>query len=163
MRERIFRTGLGFDSHPFSKNLSLILGGIEIKDAPRLEGVSDGDALLHALSDALLGAAGRGNIGDYFPPDSPSSRGINSSIILKKSLEVLNSEGWKIENVDAVLICDRLKLKGHIEGMRKKISEILGIDEERISIKPKSSEGTLFLKGSDGIIAFVSVLVSKVL
>lgn len=154
----MFRIGLGFDSHPFDNRGTLKLGGIEISEVPSLKGVSDGDALLHAIADAIIGGISKGDIGDYFPPQDPLCRGIDSSIILKKAIELMKKQEKKIVNIDAVVICDKVRLKPYVEKIKKKVAEITLTDPENINIKPKSSEGSGIIRNGDGIVCIANVL-----
>jgi 2-C-methyl-D-erythritol 2,4-cyclodiphosphate synthase len=139
--------GWGFDVHVFSKKKKpLVLGGYTVPDAPGLEAVSDGDVLLHAVCDALLGAAGMGDIGDYFPPDDPKCKGIDSKAIAIYVLKKISK--FKINNVDATIIADRPRLVKHKPDIVKSLETILKND---VNLKIKSKEGLNILGGKNAI------------
>src|SRR5262249_9128249 len=125
MRDRV---GIGFDAHPFAAGRELKLGGVAIPHPSGLEGHSDGDALLHALTDAVLGAAGLGSIGDHFPPSDPTWKGADSATFLRKAAELARGRGFAIGNVDAVVVAEAPKLAPHVPAIRRRIAEILGAD-----------------------------------
>ncbi|HDD64517.1 MAG TPA: 2-C-methyl-D-erythritol 2,4-cyclodiphosphate synthase [Firmicutes bacterium] len=134
------RIGIGFDIHRFEKGRKFILGGIEIPFEKGLAGHSDGDVLIHSLSDAILGALGKPDIGYYFPDTDEKIKGIDSTQILKKVLSIMKKERCKIENIDIVIICEKPKLSPYIPSIKKRISEITGIEEGKIGIKAKTYE-----------------------
>jgi len=139
------RVGIGYDIHRFrdetsEPNGALRLGGIEIAEAPGLDGHSDGDALIHAIIDALLGAAGEGDIGKHFPPGDPSTRGIDSRELLKRVQRLLASRGFTVGNVDATVIAERPRLSPYIDQMRESIAIILGASRDHISVKATTNE-----------------------
>ncbi len=136
-----FRTGLGYDAHRLAAGRKLILGGIEIPSEKGLEGHSDADVLLHALTDALLGAAAQGDIGELFPPTDPQWRNAASSIFLRHAAELLQSYGWKVVNADAVIVIERPKLSPYRDRMRENVASILQVDPDVIGIKAKTGEG----------------------
>lgn len=136
------RVGIGYDVHRFrtGENGHLRLGGIEIPEAPCLEGHSDGDALIHALIDAILGAAGEGDIGKHFPPGDPATAGIDSRELLKRIHRLVSARGFAVNNIDATVIAERPRLAGYIERMRESIAIILGIEMSAISVKATTNE-----------------------
>lgn len=140
-QERKIRVGIGFDVHPFAPGRKLIIGGVEIDHPLGLEGVSDGDVVIHSLIDAILGATSSGDIGLLFPPDDPSSRDASSAEFLKKVAEMMRKKGVKILNVDIVVIMEKPKLSPYYEKIRSRLSELLGIPAEDIGFKAKTSEG----------------------
>ncbi len=152
------RVGLGYDSHPFHTRGQLLLGGVIIPDAPSLRGVSDADVLFHAIADALLGACGAGDIGEYFPPENPSSKGLKSSYILSFVRDTVKHQGYEIINLDIVIICSRVRLKSYLSEMKKNIAEILSIPPERVNIKVKSTEGMGLNDPEEGIVCIANVL-----
>jgi len=136
------RVGTGYDLHRFRDPASgtLRLGGVEVPDAPALEGHSDGDALIHAIIDALLGAAGEGDIGHHFPPGDESTRGIDSRELLKRVQRLVAARGFAIENVDATVIAERPRLAGHLDAMRESIAVVLGLPPGRVNVKATTNE-----------------------
>jgi 2-C-methyl-D-erythritol 2,4-cyclodiphosphate synthase len=137
------RIGIGYDVHRFRSGADghLRLGGVEIEDAPRLEGHSDGDALIHAIIDALLGAAGEGDIGRHFPPDDPTTAGIDSRELLKRVQRLVVARGFSVQNVDATVVAERPRLAPHIDGMRESLATILGLSMGQVSVKATTNEG----------------------
>lgn len=156
-----YRIGLGFDVHSFADNRKLIIGGVEIPYHKGLEGHSDADVLLHAISDALLGSLSLGDIGYHFPNTDPKWKDIDSKIILKKSYDLVIQEHYKISNIDCMLAMESPKISPYIEKMKKRISEVLYIDENQISIKATTTEKLGFIGRSEGVVAIANVLVFK--
>lgn len=152
------RVGIGFDAHPFAAGRPLRLGGVEIPHGAGLEGHSDGDALLHALTDAVLGAAGLGSIGDHFPPGDPQWKGADSATFLRKARELAAGRGLTIGNVDAVVVAEAPKIAPHVAAIRARIAEILAVDESAVSVRGTSSNGLGFTGRRDGIAAMAVVL-----
>ena len=152
------RIGFGFDSHEFTEGKKLYLGGIEIPFKYGLKGHSDGDALLHAITDAILGAIGERDIGEIFKDTEEKWKNARSEIFLKKALELMGEKGYRISNVDCVIIADEPKISPHKEKIKENLSRILEIEKERISIKGKRKEG--FCK-DNGLIAMCTVLLVK--
>ncbi|MGC8976487.1 MAG: 2-C-methyl-D-erythritol 2,4-cyclodiphosphate synthase [Candidatus Ratteibacteria bacterium] len=137
----MYRTGIGFDIHRFVKGRKFILGGIEIPYQKGLLGHSDGDVLIHSISDAILGSLGRPDIGYYFPDTDTKIKGIDSKKILKKVIKFLDEDGYEIINIDNVIICEKPKILPYSEKIKKSLSEIIGIEKEKINIKGKTTEG----------------------
>ena len=135
------RIGSGYDIHCLVKNRRFILGNVAIPHNRGFLGHSDGDVLIHSLIDALLGAMNKGDIGMHFPDTSPEFKNIDSSILLEKTNKILSDAAFEIINIDSTVICERPKLRNHIDGMRVRLAEILGIDKSRISVKAKTKEG----------------------
>ncbi|MCM8778120.1 MAG: 2-C-methyl-D-erythritol 2,4-cyclodiphosphate synthase [Candidatus Omnitrophica bacterium] len=156
------RTGLGFDIHRFVEGRRFILGGLHIPFEKGLSGHSDGDVLLHALSDSILGALGKPDIGYFFPDTDEKTEGIDSRNIVEKVNGILKEEGYHIENLDIVVICETPKLLPFAESIKKALSEILNIDIERIGFKAKRCEGMGDIGRGDACACFVSVLIDKV-
>ena len=152
------RIGFGFDSHEFTEGKKLYLGGIDIPFKYGLKGHSDGDALLHAITDAILGAIGERDIGEIFKDTEEKWKDARSEIFLKKALELMKEKGYRISNIDCVIIADQPKISPYKEKIKENLSRILGIDKERISLKGKRKEG--FCKDS-GLIAMCTVLLIK--
>ncbi len=154
------RVGLGIDVHAFAKNRKLILGGVEIPYIFGLEGHSDADVLLHAICDALLGAATLGDIGKHFPNTDKKYKDISSLVLLKEVNQLLTARNVIIQNIDATLIAEKPKLLPYIELMRKNIAETLKISIDKISIKATTSEKLGFTGREEGIAAFAIALIS---
>ncbi|HEV2618592.1 MAG TPA: 2-C-methyl-D-erythritol 2,4-cyclodiphosphate synthase [Acidobacteriaceae bacterium] len=135
------RIGYGFDSHAFKAGVPLIIGGLAIEHTEGLAGHSDGDVLLHAITDALLGAVSAGDIGTFFPPSDPRWKGAASSVFLKTALEEVATAGYKIVNIDTVLIMARPKIVPIAGELRERVAELLGIQPGEVGIKAKTPEG----------------------
>ena len=135
------RIGIGYDIHRLVEGRSLILGGIEIPFEKGLLGHSDGDALLHAIADALLGALAHGDIGQHFPDTDPAYKDADSTMILGKVVQMVKEMGYRIVNVDANIIAERPKLGPHFPNMRNRMAEILGVEIDQVSLKARSNEG----------------------
>jgi 2-C-methyl-D-erythritol 4-phosphate cytidylyltransferase/2-C-methyl-D-erythritol 2,4-cyclodiphosphate synthase len=148
-----FRTGSGFDAHRFTAGDHVWLCGVKIPHSAGLEGHSDADAGLHALTDAILGALGAGDIGDHFPPSDEKWRGAPSSLFLAHALELVRSAGGAVVHCDLTLICERPKIAPHRETMRARIAEILGIGVARVSVKATTMEGMGFTGRQEGLVA----------
>lgn len=134
------RIGYGYDSHRFEEGRRLVLGGVEFPGETGLKGHSDADALIHALIDALLGAAALGDVGSHFPDDDPRWKDADSSQLLESVVREIRGLGYAIGNVDATVICERPKLRPCVELIRDRLSAVMGIGKGRISIKGKSNE-----------------------
>jgi 2-C-methyl-D-erythritol 2,4-cyclodiphosphate synthase len=156
-----FRTGQGIDFHPLEKDLKLWIGGILIPSEKGCVAHSDGDVLLHAICDALLGAAGLGDIGHHFPDTSPEFRNIDSKILLKRSYELLKQKGFNVVNIDTTVCLEKPKLAPYIPEMRSVISAILDTSPEYISVKATTTEKLGFIGREEGVAAFAVVLISK--
>jgi 2-C-methyl-D-erythritol 2,4-cyclodiphosphate synthase len=135
------RIGLGFDSHAFKAGVPLVIGGLKIDHPEGLAGHSDGDLLLHAITDALLGAVSAGDIGTFFPPTDPKWKGADSTLFLRTALEEIALVGFKIVNIDCVLIMHRPKIVPIAGEMRERVADLLGLDVNNVSIKGKTPEG----------------------
>jgi 2-C-methyl-D-erythritol 2,4-cyclodiphosphate synthase len=152
------RIGLGYDAHAFADGRGLFLGGLHIPHDRGLLGHSDGDVLLHAISDAILGAAGLQDIGVHFPDSDKSIEGIESSRILARVVELVKREGFGIVNIDAVVVCEEPKIQPHREEMRKSIARIMSVDATKISVKGKTTEGLGFAGKKEGIESYAVCL-----
>ncbi len=135
------RVGFGYDSHRFEDGRPLMLGGVHIPGVAGLKGHSDADALLHAIIDALLGAIAHGDIGSHFPDTDPEWKGADSSKLLEAVAAEVAAAGYRVGNIDATVICQRPKLRPHVDAIRSRIAAILGVDTGRISVKGKTNEG----------------------
>ena len=135
------RTGIGYDSHRLAEGRRLIIGAVEIPSEKGLVGHSDADILLHAVTDAMLGAAAKGDIGVLFPPTDPQWRDADSSIFVRHAAELLESYGWRVVNVDAVVHLERPKIQPYRDRIRKSVASLLGIDPDAVGLKAKTGEG----------------------
>ncbi|HWQ82884.1 MAG TPA: 2-C-methyl-D-erythritol 2,4-cyclodiphosphate synthase [Ignavibacteria bacterium] len=159
MDELNLRVGYGYDVHRFAKGRRLILGGVEIPHGEGLEGHSDADVLLHAICDALLGAAGFEDIGHQFPNTDARYKDISSLLLLEKVHSLLSEKGWKAVNIDCMVLLEEPKIYKHIPEMKKNISRVLKC--ENISIKATTSEGLGFIGNREGCSANAVVLIHK--
>lgn len=155
------RTGFGYDSHRLVEGRKLIIGGVEIPHTLGLMGHSDADVLLHAVTDAVLGAAALGNIGIFFPDNDPKYKGADSRMLLAEAWKAVQEKGWALVNLDAVLVAEKPKLNPHLPAMRASVAKILGVDVDQISIKPKTNEKLGFEGREEGMSAMVTVLLAK--
>ncbi len=134
------RVGEGWDVHQLVAGRKLILGGIDVPHTMGLLGHSDADALLHAITDALLGAAGLGDIGRHFPDTDPAFRGADSSVLLAEAARRVREAGWEPVNLDSTIIAQAPKMAPHIPAMRARIAQVLGVAEDRVNVKAKTAE-----------------------
>ncbi len=153
------RIGFGFDAHELVEGKPLKLGGVAVDFPMGLRGHSDGDVVLHALSDAILGSCAAGDIGVFFRDDDKKTEGIDSRVILEFSLERAAAAGLKLANLDLVIVADRPKLSGWYETIRKAISSDCSVPSDRVSVKAKTTEGTLI--GKNAIACFATVLMEE--
>ncbi len=153
------RIGHGYDVHRLTEGRKLILGGVDIPYEKGLLGHSDADVLLHAIADALLGAAALGDIGQHFPPNDPQYLNADSKVLLKKAYALLQEKGYHVQNVDATIIAEKPKLLHFIDNMRRNIADTLGIDISFVSVKATTEEGLGFSGSGDGIAAHAVVLI----
>lgn len=157
----MIRTGIGYDVHQLADGLPLWLGGIMIPHTKGLIGHSDADVLIHAICDALLGAAALGDIGKHFPDNDPTYKGIDSKILLKKCIGLLHEKGFRINNIDSILCLQKPKIAPYISQMRETLSQTIGIDIDSISIKATTTEHLGFEGREEGISAFATTLIEK--
>ncbi len=149
------RFGIGYDAHPLVEGVPLVLAGVDVPFERGLAGHSDGDVALHAIIDALLGAAALGDIGTHFKPDDPSvPRGVGSTELLTRTVALLAERGWQVVNVDATIVAQLPKLAEHITAMRSVVASALGTDVVNVSIKATTEDGMGFTGTGDGIAAF---------
>ncbi|HIE06106.1 MAG TPA: 2-C-methyl-D-erythritol 2,4-cyclodiphosphate synthase [bacterium (Candidatus Stahlbacteria)] len=153
------RIGLGVDFHPFKEGRSLYLGGVKIESPQGLDGHSDADVLTHAICDALLGAGGLEDIGKLFPADDEIYRDISSLKLLKETARMVRSRGYRIVNIDAVIVADRPNLGSYYDDMKKAIADTAEIDPQSITIKAKRTEGMGLIGRGEGIAAIANALV----
>ncbi len=152
------RIGFGFDSHAFQDGVPLVIGGLSIDHPQGLAGHSDGDVLLHAITDALLGAVSAGDIGTFFPPSDPRWKGAASSLFLKTALEEIRTAGYRIVNVDTVLVMMRPKIVPIAGELRERVAELLNVSPGEVGIKAKTPEGL----NQDGVaVAYATVLLES--
>ena len=145
------RTGMGFDVHAFSGDGPIMLGGIEVPHSRGLSGHSDADVVLHALTDALLGAGGLGDIGEHFPPSDPQWKGAASELFLAHAVSLLRSQGAIIDHVDCTIIAEEPKVRPHRQAMRERIAGITGLATQQVSVKATTTEGLGFTGRREGI------------
>ena len=156
------RIGHGYDVHRFADDRKLFIGGVEIPYEKGLLGHSDADVLLHAVCDSLLGAAALGDIGRHFPDKDPAYKGIDSKILLKNTVELILSRGYKIVNIDATVIAQQPKLFHYIEKMRQVIADICNTDIDNINVKATTEEKLGFTGRLEGISAHSVCLIEKI-
>ncbi len=159
---RQIRVGLGYDIHRLEEGHRLILGGVEIPFEKGLLGWSDADVIVHAVIDALLGAAGLGDIGTWFPPGDQKYRSISSLILLQETRKTLIDRGWQIVNIDVSIVAEEPKLAPFIDKMRKQFAQTLGIEEQRIGLKATTSEGLGPVGQGEAIAAHAAALIEEV-
>ena len=145
------RVGIGVDLHRFTPDRPLVLGGVEVPHEQGLDGHSDADALTHAICDALLGAAGLGDIGEHFPATDEAFRDISSLVLLARVKEMIAEAGWRVENVDAVVVAEEPKLAPYLDAMERTLAATLEIDASRLNLKATRPEGLGSLGRSEGI------------
>jgi 2-C-methyl-D-erythritol 4-phosphate cytidylyltransferase/2-C-methyl-D-erythritol 2,4-cyclodiphosphate synthase len=147
------RTGMGFDVHAFSGEGPIMLGGVEVPHSRGLAGHSDADVVLHAITDALLGAAGLGDIGEHFPPSDPRWKDADSSLFLAYAVELVREKGALIDHLDCTVIAEAPKIGPHRSAMRSRIAEITGLSVDQVSVKATTTEGLGFTGRREGIAA----------
>lgn len=156
-----FRIGYGYDVHQLKEGFDLWIGGVLIPHEKGAVGHSDADVLLHTISDAILGAIAMGDIGHHFPDTDPSIKGIDSSIILKKCIDLAKEKGYAIGNVDSTIALQKPKVAGHIEAIRKRIAEIMACELDQVAVKATTTEKLGFVGKEEGIAAHSVVLLQK--
>ena len=157
----MMRVGHGYDVHRLVEGRKLILGGVEIPWEKGLLGHSDADVLVHAVMDALLGAAGLWDIGHAFPDNDPAYAGIDSMLLLARVRDMLTEKGYTVGNVDATILAQRPKLAGHIPQMRRNIAQVLGVEEDYINVKATTEEGLGFTGSGEGMAAHAVALLVR--
>jgi 2-C-methyl-D-erythritol 2,4-cyclodiphosphate synthase len=155
------RIGHGYDVHRFGPGNSVVLGGVTIEHTHALEAHSDGDVLLHALCDALLGAIAAGDIGHHFPDTDAANAGIDSRVLLRRVVELLDGAGWQVANIDSTVIAQAPRLAAHIDAMRDNIAADLGVSREAVNVKATTTERLGFTGRGEGIAAHAVVLVQR--
>ena len=157
----MMRVGHGYDVHRLVEGRKLILGGVAIPWEKGLLGHSDADVLVHAVMDALLGAAGLWDIGHAFPDNDPAYAGIDSMLLLARVRDMLTDKGYTVGNVDATILAQRPKLAGHIPQMRRNIAQVLGVEEDCINVKATTEEGLGFTGSGEGMAAHAVALLVR--
>jgi len=155
------RIGIGYDVHPLREGRPLVLGGVKVPFGRGLWGHSDADVVVHAIIDALLGAASLGDIGIHFPDTDPQYENISSILLLQRVGQMLKKKGFKVENIDATILAEEPRLAPYIGEMRRNISDALNIAKEGVSVKAKTSAGLGFLGKGEGIAAHAVALIEK--
>jgi 2-C-methyl-D-erythritol 2,4-cyclodiphosphate synthase len=155
------RVGTGYDSHRFDDSRPLILGGVEIPNHPGLTGHSDGDALVHAVIDALLGAANEGNVGSHFPPSDDRWKGADSIVLLEAVRDFLCNLGWSIVNIDSTVVCEPPKIGPQAPAMRARLASAMGIEDGCVSIKGKTNETLGWIGRSEGLAVHAVALLER--
>lgn len=155
------KVGLGFDTHRLAAGRPLILGGVDIASALGCVGHSDADVLIHAICDALLGAANLRDIGYHFPDTDPRYKGIDSRILLKACCDLVRKKSWSISNIDTTIVIQKPKINPHIPAMQQCLSQLMELSAEDVSIKAKTSENIGFIGREEGCSAYAVVLLSR--
>ena len=156
------RVGFGFDVHQLVEGRELWLGGIRLEHEKGLLGHSDADVLIHAICDALLGAANMRDIGFHFPDTAGEFKAVDSKILLKRTVGLIATKGYRVGNIDATICAERPKLKAHIPAIQEKLAEVMGTDTDDVSIKATTTEKLGFTGREEGISAYATVLIEKV-
>ena len=156
------RIGYGYDSHRFDPSRPLVLAGVQIPGSPGLAGHSDADAALHAVIDAICGAAGLGDIGELFPDSDPAFCGADSAELLRETLQRARQAGWSVVNCDVTIITEAPRLSPHKAAMRQRLADLLGVPVEAASVKAKSNEAMGFIGRREGLAALAAVLLGPV-
>jgi len=155
------RVGIGYDIHRFEVGRTLVLGGVEVSGEAGLAGHSDADVLVHAIIDALLGAAGLGDIGQHFPPDDPQWAGASSLDLLARAMLAVREAGFEVESVDSTVLAERPRLAPHLAAMRDRIAGAMGVDPRRVNVKAKTNEGMGAIGRGEGMAALAVVLLRE--
>lgn len=153
------RAGIGYDSHRFAAGRRLVLGGVEIPHPEGLLGHSDADAVAHAVTDALLGAAALGDIGAHFPPDDERWAGADSIALLERARGLVEEAGWTPGNADVTVICERPRIGPHVDAMRERLASALALEPDAVSVKATTNEGMGWIGRGEGIAAMAVVTV----
>jgi 2-C-methyl-D-erythritol 2,4-cyclodiphosphate synthase len=153
------RVGTGYDSHRFDAGCVLVLGGVRIPDHAGLSGHSDGDAVAHAVIDALLGAAAVGDVGSHFPPSDSRWKGSDSMELLTIATHAVRSAGWRVVNVDVTVVCESPKIRPHAAAMCQRLGDAMGIASAQVSVKGKTNEGMGWIGAGEGIAVHAVALI----
>jgi len=162
MTKTKFRIGSGYDFHPFAAGRRLILGGVDIPHDRGLEGHSDADALLHAVADALLGAAGLADIGNYFPNTDPRYKDVSSLLLLEKAYRLVRGKGFAVGNIDVTVLAEEPQIRPHVEAMKANLGRVLYLSPDRIGIKATTMEGRGTIGRREGIAVHAVALLEMV-
>jgi 2-C-methyl-D-erythritol 2,4-cyclodiphosphate synthase len=157
----VIRVGQGIDVHPFDATRPLILGGVRISESGGLAGHSDADAVLHAVTDAILGAAAAGDIGHYFPSTDERWRNADSAVFVREAKRILDARSAEIANLDVTIIAEKPKLAPHRDAMTASIASLLGLPQDRVNVKATTTDHLGFIGRAEGICAMAIVLVSS--
>ena len=152
-----FRVGFGYDVHRLVEGKALILGGVKIPNDKGLLGYSDADVLVHAVIDAILGALGKGDIGQHFPDNDPAYRGADSLILLKEIVDLAHAKGFIVNNLDASIIAQKPKLTPYVNDMKERLSTVLEVDPDVLNVKATTTEGLGFCGRDEGVAAYAVV------
>lgn len=156
------RIGFGYDVHALAEGLPLVLGGVRLDSPVGCVAHSDGDVAIHALCDALLGAIAAGDIGAHFPDTDPAYKGIDSTLLLRRTVELLHKRGYKVGNVDITIALERPKLRPHIDSMRARLAECMATEVDNVSVKATTTEKLGFTGRSEGIAAYAVALIESI-
>lgn len=156
------RVGTGYDSHRFEEGRPLILGGVHIPDHAGLRGHSDGDAVAHAVIDAILGAAAAGDVGRHFPPSDDRWRDADSMELLARAVHVLESSNYQVVNVDVTVVCETPKIAPHVEAMRRRLGDVLRVGPGAVSVKGKTNEGMGWVGRGEGVAVHAVALIDAI-
>jgi len=156
-----FRVGNGYDVHQLAPGLPLVLGGVKVPHTKGCVAHSDGDVLIHALCDALLGALAMGDIGQHFPDTSDEYAGIDSKLLLARVVEMVRERGWEIVNVDNTLLAQKPKIAPYVPQMRQTLAEVMGIPVDRVAVKATTTERLGFVGREEGVAAYATCLLQK--
>jgi 2-C-methyl-D-erythritol 2,4-cyclodiphosphate synthase len=155
------RVGAGFDAHAFEDGVPLVLAGVRVDHPRGLAGHSDGDVLAHALTDAVLGAAGMEDIGAFFPSGDPALAGADSLVLLARAWQRVRNEGWELVNADVILIGEEPRLAPHRNAMRERLAEVLGVEVERVAVRATTTDGLGFTGRREGLAAQAVALLRR--
>lgn len=155
------RTGFGYDVHQLKEGEVFLLGGVQIKHSKGTTGHSDADVLIHAICDAVLGAANLGDIGHHFPDNDPEFKGIDSLILLKKVIKLITGRGYTLMNIDSTICLQQPKISPYIPDMKKCLAEVIGVEDDDVSIKATTTEKLGFIGREEGVSAYAIVLIMK--
>ena len=155
------RTGFGYDVHQLKEGEVFMLGGVQIKHSKGATGHSDADVLIHAICDAVLGAANLGDIGHHFPDNDPEFKGIDSLILLKKVIKLITGRGYTLINIDSTICLQQPKISPYIPDMKKCLADIIGVEDDDVSIKATTTEKLGFIGREEGVTAYAIVLIMK--
>ena len=157
----MIRTGIGYDSHRIAPGGRMLLGGVEVSPDFHLVAHSDGDAVAHALTDAILGAAAAGDIGSMFPDTDPENRNRDSIEMLESAVRAVKSRGFRIVNVDVTVVCERPKIGAHRDAIRQRLAASLGIGDDSVSVKGKTNEGMGWIGSGEGLACIAVAAISS--